>query len=140
MSAARNLDPFVGFRLALKLRVNRKQTAGKPVAACSVNRLSTTGRLRVYRLCSSFDLHEISFVRASEESFRTVVFHALQGEAIGCPLCRPMRRRLALPRPASVRRPAMRRSAVTCLQYVRVLDSTNNIHNTVVQLILYIIT
>ena len=74
-----------------------------------------------------FGLHKASFVRVSEESFRTVVFdalEALEGKGDGCLLGEPARRRPVLPGPAPPCRPAVRCPAPTSPWYVRVLDST----------------
>ena len=54
-------------------------------------------------LCSSIGLQKISFVRASDETFRTVVYDALGGKREGYFLGGPTRRRPVLPRPASPR-------------------------------------
>ena len=75
-------------------------------------------------LCSPTGLHRISFVRACEETFRTVVYDALEGKRDGRLLGEPTCRRPVLPRPVPPRRPAVRRPAPTCLWYVRGLDST----------------
>ena len=56
--------------------------------------------------CSSAGLHRISFVRASENSFRTVVDDAPEGNRDGCLLGEPTRRRPVLPRTA----PPLRRA------------------------------
>ena len=56
-------------------------------------------------LCSSVGLRRISFVRASEEPFKTFVFDALEIKRAGILLGEPTRRRPVLPRPASPRRP-----------------------------------
>ena len=48
-------------------------------------------------------LHRNSFVRASEEAFRTVVFGCLEGKGDVCLLREPTRRRPVLPRPAPPR-------------------------------------
>ena len=69
-------------------------------------------------------LKGISFVRASEESFRTVVLDALEGKRDACFLGEPTHRHPVLPRPARLRRPAVRRPAPTRPWYVLVLDST----------------
>ena len=60
-------------------RINRLSTAYQPL----VNRLS----------CSSIGLHRVSFVRAFEESFKTVVFDAAVATQDGCFLGEPTRRR-----------------------------------------------
>ena len=73
-----------------------------------------------------------SFVRASEESLRTVVYDALEalgGKRDGCRLGEPTRRRPVLPGPAPPRRPAVRCPAPTRLWYVRVLDSTGSFNH-----------
>ena len=83
----------------------------------------------VRSLCSSIACYMISFVRASEESFRTVVCHALkflEGKRNGCfwtnkNFCVPF---CLAPLHPDARHPAMRRPALTRLWYVRVLDST----------------
>ena len=64
--------------------------------AAAVPRLNQT-------FCSSTDLHRISFVHASEETFRTVVFDALEGKRVGRLLGEPTRRRPVLPRPVPPR-------------------------------------
>ena len=66
----------------------------------------------------------ISFVRASEETFRTGVLDALAGKRVGRLLGEPTRRRPVLPRPALPRRPAVCCPEATRPWYVRVLDST----------------
>ena len=86
-----------------------------------INRLSTD---RQSRVCSSVGLHRISFVRASEDTFKTVTPDALEGKRAARLLGEPTRRRPVLPRPALPRRPAVHRSASTRPWYVRVLDST----------------
>ena len=70
-------------------------------------------------------LNRISFVRASEDSFRTVFLDALEVKRDGRLLGEPTRRRPVLLRPALPRHPAVRRPAPTRSWYVRVLDSTN---------------
>ena len=56
----------------------------KALAVPLLNRGSTAGQLLVNRLfCSSTGLHRISFVRSSEESFRTVFFGAPEGKTDG---------------------------------------------------------
>ena len=59
--------------------------------------------------CSSIDLHRISYVRASDQSFRTVVPDALGKRGVGCPLGEPTRRRPVLPGPVPPRRAPPRR-------------------------------
>ena len=73
-----------------------------------------------------FGLHGVSFVRASEETFGTVVLDALEalgGKGNGCLLGEPTCRRPVLPGHA-LPRPAVHRPAPTRPWYVRVLDST----------------
>ena len=82
-------------------------------------------------MCSSVDLNRISFVRASNSYFKTVVFDALEvleSKRSGCLLGEPTRRRPVLPSPAPPRRPAVRRPDPTRPWYVRVLDSTGVIY------------
>ena len=43
--------------------------------------------------CSSIDLHRISLVRSSKDTFRTDAFDALEGTRVGCLLAEPTRRR-----------------------------------------------
>ena len=62
-----------------------------------INRLSTV------RCVPPMGLHRISFVRASEETFRTAIFDALEGKRDGCLLGEQTRRRPVLPRPAQPR-------------------------------------
>ena len=57
-------------------------------------------------LCSSIGLHRNSFVRASEETFRTVVYDAPESKRDSCVLCEPTRRRSTLPGTALPPRPA----------------------------------
>ena len=73
--------------------------------------------------CSPVGLSRISLVRASGETFRTVVFDALGGRgtlgscancSVGVPSCS-----------ARPRRPAVRRPVASRPWYVRVLDSTS---------------
>ena len=66
-------------------------------------------------------LHKVSFVRASEETFRTVVYGAPEGGRDGCILREPTRRHLVLPRTALPLRRALP-------WYVRVLDSTGSLN------------
>ena len=94
-----------------------RRPADKPLYQPRVNRL----------FLSSCGLNRISFVRACEESFRTVVFDALGGERVGCVLGKPTRRRLVLPGPAPPRRPALRCPEPIRPWYVRVLDSTGRV-------------
>ena len=62
----------------------------------------------------------ISFVRASEDTFNTVVLDALENKRVGRPLGEP-----TLQGPVLPRRPAMRRPAPTRPRYIWVLGSTN---------------
>ena len=72
------------------------------------SRGKTAYQLLVYRtFCSSTGLHRISLVRASEETFRTGVFDALEGAEDGCFLGETIRRHPVLPGPAPTRRPAV---------------------------------
>ena len=96
-------------RALLVPRLNRGSTGGQPV----VNR----------GFCSSTGLHRISFVRACEETFRTVVYGTLVGTRVRCLLGEPNRRRPFRPGPIWPRRRAVHRPAPTRPWYVRVLDS-----------------
>ena len=90
-----------------------------------INRLSAADKTVVNRtFCSLSSLHWISFVHACEETFKTIVYDALESKNNGCFLGEPMRRRPVLPGPAQTRRPAVRHLAPTRLWYVWVLDST----------------
>ena len=75
------------------------------------------------RVLDSTGLHMNSLVRASEESFRTVVF-ALGDNRVACFLGGPTRRRPVGPGPARPAHPAVRRPAATRPWYVRVFEST----------------
>ena len=85
------------------------------------------------RYVRRFGLHAISFVRAFEETSRTVVFGALEVEMNDCSLgawpylALPLaaRPRLAPPRPAPPR-PAVPRFEPPCVRYVWVSDSTGS--------------
>ena len=60
-------------------------------------------------LCSSIGSHTISFVRACEQTFRTIVLdalEALESKKDGCLLGKPTGRRPVLPRPAPLPRRA----------------------------------
>ena len=75
-------------------------------------------------------LHGISFIRASEETSRRVVFDARGGKMVGCLLGAPTCRRPTLPRPprpaplCPARPAAVRRPTPPHPWYVRVLGST----------------
>ena len=87
-----------------------------------INPLSTADRPLVNRsLCSSIDLHRISLVHASGETFRQRVFDALEGTRDACILGELFCRRPVLPDPAS---PSAVRPDSTRPWFVRVLDST----------------
>ena len=80
-------------------------------------------------VCPGFGFDKIGFqkisvVRASENTFGTGLFGALEGTRDGCPLNDPISRRPVLPGPASLRRPAVPGPDPTHPWYVRVLDST----------------
>ena len=78
---------------------NDRTPADKP----RINRLLTANTQVANRgVCSSISLHRISFVRASEESSRTVVFDPLDGKKVVSP-GEQTRRRPNPPRPASPR-------------------------------------
>ena len=62
----------------------------------------------------SIGLHMISFVRAFEESFRTVVFDALGGKRLGRLLGKRTRRGLVLPRPVPGHSPPRLDPLVVC--------------------------
>ena len=65
-------------QLAVGTLFNSQQR--RALAVPRLNRWSTAGQPRVNRgLCSSTGLHRISFVRACEETFRTVVYGTLGG-------------------------------------------------------------
>ena len=86
---------------------NRRRSIGQRPGTKSGRR--PADKLRVDRsLCSSIGLHKISFVRSSEEPFRTVACDALEGTGDGCPRGEPTHRRPVLPGPAPPRRPAVR--------------------------------
>ena len=59
-------------------------------------------------------IRRLSFVRACEETFWTVVFDALGGKRDGRALGKPTRRRPVLPGPAPPRRPTSRRPEPIC--------------------------
>ena len=100
-------------RAAVFLRMNRGSTG------------FTADKLVVIRrFCSPIGLNVISFVRASEESSRTVVFDSLESKRVGNLLGEQTRRRPAPPRPAPPC-PAPPRLFPDHLWYIRVLDSTN---------------
>ena len=81
----------------------------RALAVPLINRGTIAGQPRVNRsFRSSIGLHRISFVRASEETSRTV-FGSLEGKREGCLLAGSTRRRPVLPSPAPPRRPAVRR-------------------------------
>ena len=72
-------------------------------------------------VCSSIGLHRVSFVRASEELFRTVVFDALEGTRDGFVLREQIRRRPILPgppRPAAPPCAARPDPPVVCVGFV----------------------
>ena len=69
-----------------------------------INRTSTGRQPDVLFLIG---LHGFLLARASEETFRTAVFDALEGTRDVCLLDEPIRRRPVLPGPALSRRPAM---------------------------------
>ena len=81
-------------------------------------------------LCSSIGLHRISFVRASEEPFKTYVSDVSESKKDFCPPGDPTRQCPTLPPPTSPRRPAVRSLAPTRPWYVRVLDSTIDLDST----------
>ena len=62
----------------------------------------------VEKLDTTWTYHRISFVRASDEAFKTVVLDVLDGKRDGRLLGEPTRRRPVLPRPALPRRPTYR--------------------------------
>ena len=78
--------------------------------------------------CSSIGLHRISFVRASDETFKSDLFDALGGTRDGCLLGEPIRRRPVLPGPAPPRPANVRRPDPTHPWYLRVFDSTGYRH------------
>ena len=63
--------------------------------------------------CSSTGLHRIFFVRACEESFRTVVYDTLEGWGDGWLLGHPIRRRSVMSDSTASRRPVVRRTVPT---------------------------
>ena len=65
-------------QIAVGTLVNSQQR--RALAVPQLNRWSTVGQPLVNRtFCSSTVLHRISFVRACEEMFRTVVYGTLEG-------------------------------------------------------------
>ena len=76
-------------------------------------------------LCCPIGLNCISFVFASEESFRIFVSDALGGKKVRYILGEPTSRRPVLPRLAPLYLPAVRRRAPTRPWYFRLLDSTD---------------
>ena len=104
-------------------KTRRRRSTGQPPGTKSGRRIAD--KLRVNRgLCSSIGLHWISFVRVSEESFRTVVFDALGGKRVGCSLGEPTRRRPVLPGPVRPAAPPCAAPPQPRQWYVRVLGST----------------
>ena len=83
-------------QIAVGTLVNSQQR--RALAVSQLNRWSTAGQPLVNRtFCSSTVLNRISFVRACEETFRTVVYGTLGGSRDGCLRGRPKCRNLGLP-------------------------------------------
>ena len=82
-----------------------------------------TSGLLTGRFVPPIGLHTNSFVRVCEETFRTVVFDALEGKRVGRLLGKSTCRRLVEARPVSPRILVLRRPASTRLWYVLVLNS-----------------
>ena len=110
---------------AVRTLVNSQQR--RALAVPLLNSCSTADEPLVNGdFCSSTGLHRISFVRACEEMFRTVVYGTLEGYRDGWlpgrPKCRhPVLPSFALPRRAPC---TVRRADPTRPLCVRVLDST----------------
>ena len=107
--------------------VNSQQR--RALAVPVINRLPTADKPRVNRgFCSSTGLHRISFVRACEETFRTVVYSALEGQRGGWLPRPPKCRHLVLPSVAPPRRPpcAVPTRPARCVSgfWTRQVDST----------------
>ena len=86
----------------------QRQKGVGTLVSCQEQRAAVV--LRISRgFCSSIGSHKISFVRASEETFGTVVLDALGGRMVGCLLGERIRRRPELPGPAPPGHTAVRR-------------------------------
>ena len=92
--------------------VQRQKNVGPIVS--SQERRALLGPRSKHGLCSPTGLHSMSLVRASEETFTTIVFDALEGARVGRLLGEPI-----------CRRPGVHIPDPTHLWYVRVLDSAS---------------
>ena len=103
---------FPGMPCMKHTETNKRRSTGHQPGTKSVRGPANKTRINRgstgYRV-PPFGLHRISFVRASGESFNTVVFDCLEGKGVGCFLGEPTRRRPVLPRPALPPRRAPRR-------------------------------
>ena len=70
---------------ALHEKQLQRQKSGSPLVSSQERRVGLVPRVN-RTFCSHIGLHRTSLVRASEESFRTVLYDALGGTRDGCPL------------------------------------------------------
>ena len=116
-----------GFRACLAQKrltgTKMRRYIGQQTETKSVFRPANKTRVK-RRICFPIGLHSNSFGRASREKFRIVFFRILGSQEVVSSANRA-RRRPDPPRPALLRRPAMRCPDPTRPLYVRVLGSTS---------------